>query len=125
MERQRAIAVIDDDPEFVDMVREILHDAGYGPVFSLDGGHAWMQITRNQPALLIVDIHGRQDNRRDFVRMLRQDYRTHHIPVIISSTEPDFFSRNRGLFDDQQCAFLEKPFYLTELLDLVRACLGR
>ena len=124
MERQQAIAVIDDDPEFVEMVCEILHDAGHGPVFSLDGEHAWMQITHDPPALLILDIHGRQNSRHELVRKLHQDYRTRHIRVIVSSTEPDFLSRNRSLFDNQQCAFLEKPFYLTDLLAMVHTMLG-
>jgi DNA-binding response OmpR family regulator len=113
------VYIIEDDPHHIELLREILIDEDYLnlTIFS-DGIEGYLEILRNPPDLLIVDIILPSISGLAVARLLKfhDDYR--HIPIIIISsiTEPGIDEKASKMGAD---AFIAKPFKPVELLDRV------
>ena len=53
----RLIALVDDDPISLNLMQELLTEAGYRTVVAPVGLDAYQIIRRERPALVILDIH--------------------------------------------------------------------
>jgi DNA-binding response OmpR family regulator len=110
--------VVDDDPASRDLLSEVLEANGYPQVEAVaDGLEAREALARNNDCpIIIADLHMPNESGLDLLRNLREQHAKHEI-VLMSS----FFSTvERKLAKDLGAyALLEKPFRLTELLQLV------
>jgi CheY-like chemotaxis protein len=119
------IFVTNDDETYIEMVRDILADAGYRNVSWHVGKGVYQRIRDAQPDLVLLDISmvdpGRGWTNLD---MLRLGPKTRHIPVILCSTDPHLPEQKVEMLRDLQVDFLEKPFDLETLLEKVAAVVG-
>jgi len=80
------IAVIDDDPEILQMLHRALTFAGYRTVLWQRGKDAHRMIRQAQPALVILDLWlEARDSGEIVLDLLQLDPRTRSIPVIVCS----------------------------------------
>lgn len=117
------IAVVEDEPVMLELMAEVLTDAGYQPeLWSLSAG-ALDLIRDTQPALVILDAWLEQrDAGCAILEQLRQDPELSHIPVIMVSADPQALQQ----MDERQAPHyvaLEKPFDLNVLLATIRRLL--
>jgi len=112
------ILVVDDDSESRDLLSEVLADNGYPQVEAVsDGLAARESLARDSDCpIIIADLHMPNETGLDLLRNLREQNAKHEI-ILMSS----FFSpRERKLAKDLGAsALLDKPFRLSELLEVV------
>src|SRR5215208_3708348 len=120
-----SVFVANDDPAFVELVAELLMDAGYPKAVWHVGQGAFHRIRDEQPDLVLLDINlehvGRGWNTLDALRL---HPKTRHIPVILCSTDMRLLEEKADLLRNLHCQTLEKPFDLETLLDQVAAAIG-
>ena len=112
------ILVVDDDPESRDLLSEVLEANGYPQVEAVaDGLAAREALARdNDCPIVIADLHMPNESGIDLLRHLRKQNAKQEV-VLMSS----FFSLpERKLAQDLGAyALLDKPFRISELLELV------
>jgi len=118
------IWVVDDDPIFCEMCERVLTDDGH-KVVTLPSGPAMMEAFDHAPEpphLLIVDFSMPEYNGLEIVTWLRD--KSCHAPVILVSgflhTQPDIHKALKM----RKTFFLQKPFPVPELADIVSVALG-
>jgi two-component system OmpR family response regulator len=112
------ILVVDDDPESRDLLCEVLGANGYQQVEAVaDGLAARMALARDDDCpIIIADLHMPNEGGLDLLRNLRKQNAKHQIVLMssfISATERKL-ARDLGAY-----ALLDKPFRLSELLQVV------
>ncbi len=120
---QFVIAVLDGDWGCLDLLNDVLTDAGYQTVLWEAGTEADALIRRSRPDLVILDSWLKE--RGDGLRLLERlghDPLTASIPVLICSSEGE--SLPLRLSPDRHYAILAKPFELAGLLAAVAALLA-
>jgi CheY-like chemotaxis protein len=119
------IFVTNDDETYIEMVRDILTDAGYQNVSWHIGKGVYHRIRDEQPDLVLLDI-SMADPARGWTNLdlLRLGPKTRHIPIILCSTERHLAEQKAELLDELNVSFLEKPFDLETLLEKVAVVIG-
>jgi CheY-like chemotaxis protein len=107
------ILVVDDDPDIVELLRCVLHDAGY-EVAIADGDAALSLARERQPQLILLDILMPGMDGVEVSQHAQADPATAHIPIIALSATPQWLPALP--VNDR----LSKPFKLGHLLAKVR-----
>lgn len=119
--QRRKVLVVDDEPDFAQLVKEYLKIRGSLDVEVAESGfQAGFTVARFKPDLILLDLMMPDMDGFEVHRMLREDPETRHVPVIACTAyrDPAVDARlGEQLFD----GFIEKPFELESLLQLVRS----
>jgi len=112
------ILVVDDDPESRDLLSEVLQANGYPQVEAVaDGLAAREALARDGDCpIIIADLHMPNESGLDLLRNLRKQ-NAKHVVVLMSSfisTKERKLAKDLGAY-----ALLDKPFRLSELLQVV------
>lgn len=126
------ILVVDDDPDFLEMHREILESAGYRVASAYDPQGALELFAREQPALVVTDLMmSSLDSGFALSRELSARSGAGRIPVIIVTSVAqrlgyDFTPRSADELN-AMCAdaYFAKPVQPGSLLEKVRELLHR
>ena len=113
----KLILVIDDDFAILDMIAELLGYEGYQVVTSSEGSGALAWAKDNPPALILLDLMMPQMSGWQIVAALRAMPQTRAIPVVLLSARRDLPNTAKELGVP---VFLEKPFELDELIQVVQ-----
>jgi two-component system OmpR family response regulator len=112
------ILVVDDDPESRDLLCEVLEANGYQQVEAVaDGLAAREALARDDDCpIIIADLHMPNESGLDLLRNLRKQNARHQIVLMSSfiSTTERKLAGDLGAY-----ALLDKPFRLSELLQVV------
>lgn len=111
------VLVVDDDPNTVETVRDILFRAGFSVVTATSGREALGRLLDDeQPAVIILDIRMPVMDGREFLTVVRAYHRLASIPVLVL-TAVDLAPRLAESVE----AVMRKPFRPDELVDHVAA----
>jgi CheY-like chemotaxis protein len=122
---QPFIFVANDDQAFVELIAELLTDAGYPNVTWHIGGGAFHRVRDEQPNLVLLDVNLLNPGRGwSTLDALRLHPKTRRIPVIVCSTDMRMINEKVDMLRDLHCQVLEKPFHIETLLDKVEAAIG-
>lgn len=114
----KKVLVIDNDPDILDVVREVLDYVGFQVAACSGTKEIFNLIKEWQPDLLILDYRLDGKNGGDICRQLKSSALTSYIPVILYSTYPNV----KNDADRFGCdAFIAKPFDLADLVTTVRS----
>ncbi len=120
----RFIAVVDDEPDILELVSLHLDRAGYAVRTFPDAGSFNRSLTDRVPDLVVLDLMLPDADGLDLCKELKQDAKTANVPVIMLTARGDEFDRVLGLelgADD----YITKPFSPKELVARVKAVLRR
>ena len=120
-DRQRSIALVDDDRNILTTLSIALQADGYAPRDESDGEAALKALTENPPDLAVFDI---KMPRMDGMELLRRLRATSDLPVIFLTSKDEEQDEEAGLAmgaDD----YIAKPFSQRLLLARIRAILRR
>ncbi|MBI2859228.1 MAG: response regulator transcription factor [Chloroflexi bacterium] len=115
------ILVVDDEPAVVELLKDLLEEAGYQVVSASDGAEGFRQFFNHRPDLAIVDVMMPGTDGFELCQRIRE---VSQIPVIILSARGQETYKVRGLnlgADD----YLVKPVGGKELLARVAAATRR
>jgi CheY-like chemotaxis protein len=119
MPEMQRVTVVNDSPEFLRLMAELLHDAHY-PATVIDGDRddAKELIEAAEPQILIIDLRRGSDDLHgmEIVRWVRQHPQLAHIPTIICTGDLRALERVREELDSLSgVSVLTKPFGVDEL----------
>ena len=119
--RRVRVLAVDDNPQDLRYVREILTRAGYAPVVTGDPDDALRLMADEKPQLALLDmvLPG-----RDGIELMNDIRKTADVPVIFISMYGQDETVARAL-DMGAADYLVKPFSPTELAARIRAALRR
>lgn len=121
------ILVVDDDPDFIDLVRALLHNH-YVVEGCTESTRVLERIRQVRPGLVFLDLHMPPPTGWDLLRMLREDAALAEIPVLVVSAagtdvEPvDDALRRQAV---GPVGILPKPFEIDELFGQVSTLITR
>lgn len=117
---RRKVLVVDDEPDFAQLVKEYLSLKGGLEVEIAESGfQAGFTVARFKPDLILMDLMMPNMDGFEAHRMLRADPEMRHVPVIACTAyrDPDV---DRRLREQPFDGFIQKPLELEALLQLVR-----
>ena len=122
------VTVVNDNPEFLDLVREILEDDRYETT-TLDGDRPGTieAIKASRPDLLMIDIRldVEGDQGWEITQKVRADDAFADLPVVLCSTDPLALDELANQIDaSRRVVTLMKPFSIDQLTDAVDRALG-
>lgn len=121
--RNRPILVIDDDPVFREVVRDILTEADFEVLAAADG-FAGIELARKaEPAVIILDMLLPEMDGLSALKLLRQDPALKAIPVVGVTVSADLTYAQRA-FRAGALFFLPKPVSATSLVGVVELATG-
>ena len=109
--------VVNDNPEFLELVRDILKDEHYATAIDGDLEGALDRIVDSRPDVLILDLRLGTDELHgwDIAQELRREPALEGLPVIICSADVLRFKLADDLDNTKQVRTLPKPFAIAEL----------
>lgn len=116
------ILVVDDTPQNVKLLADILGAKGFAPSTAASGEEALAKVAAGAPDLVLLDIMMPGLSGYDVCRRLRSDPATALLPIVLVTSLDPHAERVKGLeagADD----FLQKPINQPELLARVRSLL--
>jgi CheY-like chemotaxis protein len=107
----RRVLVVDDDPDILDALSEILEVEGYEVQRARNGREALQRLERGLPDLVLLDLMMPVMDGWELIKALSQDDRLATLPVVVIS----------ALDQDEQLGFrrIKKPFDIDELVKIV------
>jgi CheY-like chemotaxis protein len=118
------IAVVNDDTDFLELMRDLLDLEGYDTRTHKVALNAYASLKAENPDLIILDIRMETPEAGwQLLELLRLDPSTVHIPVIVCSADAPFLRSKEAHLLERGCRTLEKPFNLDELLTVVAGAL--
>ena len=119
----KSIMIVDDDHIFHDLYTEMLEDTDYRLIHVYDGDEALLELEKEKPDLIILDMILDMMTGDTFFLYLKSMPECKDIPVIIISSQPkrDY----KSLKDlETNLTFLDKTVTKEKLLDEITAKIG-
>jgi two-component system, NtrC family, sensor kinase len=113
------ILVVDDTPDSLRLLVSILAERGYKVRAALNGKRALMAAQKLPPDLILLDINMPDLDGYEVCRQLKQDERTHDIPVIFLSAWSDVFDKVKA-FAAGGVDYITKPFQIEETVARIK-----
>ncbi|MBI5847891.1 MAG: response regulator [Nitrospirae bacterium] len=120
----KKVLVVDDEPDILELVSYNLKKEGFEVSSASDGEEALASIKKNHFDCLILDLMLPGIQGMELCRIIRNNPKTRHIPVIMLTAKSEEVDRIIGLetgADD----YMTKPFSPRELAARIRAVLRR
>ena len=119
----RRILIVDDDIELRDYIRRHLDETGYKTATADDGAQALKVVNEGNVDLVVCDVKMPVMDGLTFLRLMKSNVDTHHIPVVMLSSKNDIADRIEG-WDHGADGYLGKPFNTEELDTLIDNLIG-
>jgi len=120
----RKIMVVEDDQPILELMDLMIRKLGYEPVLIANGLEALELITKEPPALILLDIMMTPINGWDFLDRLRGDLGMREMPVILFTASP-LVDEKMAQLKDPFLSVLIKPVSFGELKAGIARYLGQ
>ncbi len=121
---KKIIAVVDDEPDILELVKINLNKAGF-IANTFENGSSFFRFLKNKkPALVILDLMLPDTDGIEICKYLKQNEKYSDIPIIMLTAKTDEMDKILGLeigADD----YITKPFSTRELIARVKVILRR
>jgi CheY-like chemotaxis protein len=89
MAEKKRILLLDDSTITLEMEKAVLEDRGYKIAIASNLLEFQGQLDSFQPEIILTDLMMPDISGKDIVRVLKQDFHTEKIPIILFSSKPD------------------------------------
>jgi DNA-binding response OmpR family regulator len=126
MHQSPLIAIINDDPAFLEFIASFLEDeTHYQTIVWDDGVGSLPKLRAYVPDLVILDVRlGDQAVGQEILANMRQDEMLAKTPVLVCTADAHFIRENLSLLHALGADVLEKPFDLEVLEQKVQSALN-
>lgn len=115
------ILVVDDEAVLLQLLRQVLEDAGHEVLTEIDSGQVIPRIRAERPALVMLDLFIGEVSGIKLIQDLRADPGTQGIAIILCTGASREVDEQRELLEQLKVPVLAKPFDLDDLVNLVSA----
>ena len=118
MDEKKRILLLDDSAITLEMEKAVLEDRGYRVAAASNLLEFQSQLDAFQPEIILTDLMMPDISGKDIVRVLKQDFHTEKIPIILFSSKPD---EELSVISEQAGAdgYLSKSHGIDKLGDMV------
>ena len=88
-EKKKRILLLDDSAITLEMERSVLEERGYAVATATNLLEFQAALDAFQPEIILTDLVMPDISGKDIVRVLKQDFHTERIPIIIFSSKAD------------------------------------
>ncbi|MBI1280646.1 MAG: response regulator [Anaerolineaceae bacterium] len=120
---RKSIVIVDDTPENLRLLGQMLNEQGYRVRSAPNGEHALASIRKERPDLILLDILMPDMNGYEVCQQLKSDAQLNDIPVIFISALNEVFDKVTA-FSIGAVDYITKPFQIEEVLARVRTHLS-
>ena len=114
---KKKILIAEDDPDFLHFLDATLRQKGYETTLCSDGATCVVQLSKEHPALLLLDIKMPEVDGYGVLQILKRRKETSDIPVIVMTGVESEMKKGRGkVLALGASRFLTKPFSLDYLV---------
>jgi len=124
MAAKNTILIIDDEIDFVEVLRTRLEDSNYEVIVAYDGAEGLEVAEKKRPDLVILDIMLPKIDGFDVCRKLKIDEHFKYIPIIMLSAKFQTSDIKFGMAMGAD-AYITKPFEPQALLEKIQELLGK
>ncbi len=89
MAEKKKILLLDDSSITLEMEKAVLEDRGYKVAIASNLLEFQKELDAFQPEIILTDLMMPDISGKDIVRVLKQDFHTEKIPIILFSSKPD------------------------------------
>jgi twitching motility two-component system response regulator PilG len=119
-ESKKQILVVDDEPDAVELMQNILEYEEYAVITASNGLIALEAVKQHNPDLILLDIRMPGEiNGLEVCRQLKSDPKTENIPIIIFSAKVLDHHIEEG-FEAGADEYVTKPFRSNKLLEIIK-----
>ncbi len=111
------VLVVDDDPDILEALSEILEAEGFEIRRARNGKEALERLEPDPPRLILLDLMMPVMDGWEFAQRLKQRPKVAAIPIIVLSADRNVSNKAAEI---GAVGHLAKPFELNDLLDMVR-----
>ena len=119
----RKVLVVDDNSEFLELLRLMLKDGGFCVATATDGLQALQKARSVEPDVIVLDLVLPELDGFAVCETLKKERETAAIPVIVLTGLSSEFTRYAGL-EAGADAYVTKPVTPTELVSKIQWCLA-
>ena len=89
MAEKKRILLLDDSTITLEMEKAVLEDRGYKVAIASNLLEFQKELDAFQPEIILTDLMMPDISGKDIVRVLKQDFHTEKIPIVLFSSKPD------------------------------------
>lgn len=115
-DRQKRIAIVDDDPRIAEIMQDFLADEGYDVVLCADCERVLPTIESLRPDAIVLDVRMAGINGLGILYLLSKEERTRDIPVLLCTASSTCEMQAwEAVLEQKGIPVLFKPFSLADL----------
>ena len=120
-----AVVVVDDDPDIVDLVVDVLTDEGISALGCTNASEAFWFIGRHHPKLIVLDVQMPGVDGIQLFNHLHEDPSFAETDVLFLTANRQLVERALPDFMGRRATLIAKPFRVHELVDHITSVLAR
>jgi len=128
MSEKKRILIVDDEPDFVSIVKKNLEKAGFDVEVAYDGVEGIEKVTANPPDAIVLDVMMPEKDGYKVCAELKSDEKYSDIPILLLTAVADHVSSTRYSHYDGMSTeaddYLPKPASAEDILDSVKSLLN-
>ncbi|EMS81462.1 MULTISPECIES: response regulator transcription factor [Desulfotignum] len=125
---KQTVLIVDDEPDFVTMLKQDLHSEGYAVEVAYNGVEAIQKVKQSPPDIIVLDIMMPEKDGFAVCSELKNDDRYADIPIILLTAVSDHVSSSQyshsQALDVEADDYLSKPASFEEILESIRSLLA-
>lgn len=115
MSERGTVLIVDDNPQNVQLLAQILQDENFGIIIALSGSEALQYLAKEQPDLILLDIMMPQMNGFEVCKKIKDSPKIRNIPVIFLTALHEL-SDKLNAFENGAVDYITKPFLREEVV---------
>ena len=120
---RRKIMVVDDEPDILFTVGQMLELSGYEVIKAVDGKECLEKLSEHTPDLVLLDIMMPEMSGWDVAAKIKENPSWNNIPIIFLTAKGDTMSVGMGGLASED--YIVKPFNVKDLKNRVEQVLNR
>jgi signal transduction histidine kinase/DNA-binding response OmpR family regulator/CHASE3 domain sensor protein len=112
----RCVLVIEDDPYFATVLRDVAHEMGFACVVTQNARDGLLAALRHRPVAILLDVNLPDQSGLGVLDQLKSDSRTRHVPVHVLSVA----DHARQALERGAVGYAIKPVMHAQLVDALR-----
>lgn len=119
-DRKPLLLIVDDNPQNLQLLGDIVEKNGFEPALALSGKQALEYVLREKPDLILLDIMMPEMDGYEVCKRLKSGPGTKNIPIIFLTAKAETEDVVKG-FEAGGVDYVSKPFNSMELMARVKA----